>query len=521
MAKGCPPGFVRRNGRCVPAPKKGPRDVAPGIPGIQVRNPAGRAGRNLPGEGINNPPGRGPANPRGACPTGYVWDVATKRCVRRRGSDAKAREGCPPGYFWDASAKRCRKKKADPGGCPAGYTWNARQGRCVQDKTCPEGMVFRNGKCEFPDQGYCPDGYHLEAGRCVPNERADCPQGYVWDSQTARCVVDTANPPDDEEEEQEEPDTEHPCGEGTVWDDDLQMCVPATGEDDAKERQNILDLLTGFLRENELPMSLLGFIRDALAQGKSYAQIQAELFETPEFKAAYPEIEMRRQKGYGWIPPAQIRAYRDDARRIAKTVLGIDISNREIAGLIAGDVSLPEWESRLATWKQFQKFGPTVRALFEHEIGPISDDRLFAFFNPDIPTPELERAYENALYRGRPAILGLGVRPEEEAQILRRYGVDVDQAFRGYQGIVSEMPRAERLGFLEKAINANPALPNNGSTLFNDTPFATLFRAIQLGDGDAIRILQDQMQREIARNMQGGGVAFEGGVAAGIADRSS
>lgn len=310
-----------------------------------------------------------------------------------------------------------------------------------------------------------------------------------------------------------------PEGWDWTWDPDASAWVPEQGESgvDAKERRNILDLLSGFLRENELPSTLLGFIQSALSEGKSYQQIIAELRETAEYKAAYPENEVRKKKGFSWMPEAQIRQYRNDARRIAKMSLGIDVSNREIAGLISGDVSLSEWEQRLTVWKKFEQFGPTVRAVLEAELGTsISDDRVFAFLNNEIPTPELDQAYENALYRGRPAILGLGVRPEDEANILRRYGVDVDQAFRGYQGIVAEMPRAERLSFIDRAVSGNPNLPANGSALFNDTPFATLFRAIQLNDGEALRTLQEQMQREIARNAQGGGVAFQGGIATGL-----
>jgi hypothetical protein len=198
-------------------------------------------------------------------------------------------------------------------------------------------------------------------------------------------------------------------------------------------------------------------------------------------------------------------------------VSGVDLSNDEIAAFIGTNRSLGEFNTTMTEWENFKRWGPTVRSVFEERLGErISDDRVFALLSGRIPTPELDRAFEDALYRGRPAILGIGLRPQEEAEMLRRFGIDVDQAFRGYQGIVAEMPRAERYAAIEKQIGGTSNLPANGSALFNDTPFATLFRAIQLGDPEAIRMIQEQMSREIARFQTGGGPAASGTATPGL-----
>lgn len=274
---------------------------------------------------------------------------------------------------------------------------------------------------------------------------------------------------------------------------------------------DVRGLLMQFLQENGLPTSLMSFIEQAIAQSKPYSQIIVELRQTPEYLAAYPENAMRMERGFDWIPEAQIRAYRSEARRIAEAYLGITITNQEIAQLLGNDKSLAEWERMLQTWQDFERWGPTVRAVFEAELGYVlPDDRVYAFLAPFIPTPELDRAYEMSLLRARPAVLGLGVRPDEEAEILRRYGISVEQAFRGYQGIVAELPRAERLAAIEAEINRNVERFPSGTELFADTPFATLFRAIQLGDPEAIATLQAQLAREVARFQAGGAPAALG-----------
>ncbi len=277
------------------------------------------------------------------------------------------------------------------------------------------------------------------------------------------------------------------------------------------EGEDIRGILLRFLQENELPTSLMGFIERALAEEKSFDQIVAELRSQPEYLAVYGVNRERLDRGFRWMPEAEIRAYRSEARRLAQAYLGIDVSQDEIDRLLAADKSLTEWERTLRTWKDFERWGPTVRTVLEQELGyRIPDDRVFAFLAPFIPTPELDRAYERALLRARPAVLGLGIRPEEEAEILRRYGISVEEAFRGYQGIVAELPRAERLAAIEAEITRNAERFPSATQLFADTPFALLFRAIQLGDPDAIAQLQQQMAREVARFQAGGGPAAGG-----------
>lgn len=281
----------------------------------------------------------------------------------------------------------------------------------------------------------------------------------------------------------------------------------APGAEDAIDT-DARDMLRQFLEDNQLPSSLLTFITDALAAKKSYAQIITELRQTEEYKAAYPENDVRLANGLSWMPEAAIREYRDEARRLAAEYLDVsDVTQEELTNIIGTGWSLRTFEGKLQRMQEWERWGPTVKAIIEFELGhDIDDERAFAFFD-DTPTPELDRAYEKGLLRGQPALLGLGVRPEEEAELLRRYGISPEQAFSGYQNLARELPRAERLGLIEAQIGRGVDHFPTGNDLFNDTPFATLFRAIQLGDPEAIAKLQGQMAREVARFQGSGGVA--------------
>lgn len=285
--------------------------------------------------------------------------------------------------------------------------------------------------------------------------------------------------------------------------------------------EDIRQTLIAFLNDNDLPQSLMAFINDALAQGMGAVEIVARLRQTPEYKAAYPENDLRKTNGFSWMPESQIRAMRDEIKRLTGDIMHVSLTPAEIATIIAKDKSLSEWEGQLKDYQTFQRWGPTVQTVLSWELGhPIPDERAFALLSTEMSTPELATAYERALLRGQPAILGLGIRPEAEAEMLRKYGINPDQAFKGYQGIVGEMPAAERFAGIERTINGNLDNFPTGTDLFNNTPFATLFRAIQLGDAQAIQTLQSQMAREVARYQAGGGASqAQGGASTGLLER--
>jgi hypothetical protein len=288
-------------------------------------------------------------------------------------------------------------------------------------------------------------------------------------------------------------------------------------EAEARENQSILDQLTSFLDENELPRSLMGFIQQALANKWSFSKIIAEIRATPEYKAAYPENELRQERGLSWMAEAEIRGYRDEAKRLAREYMGVDVTNAEISNLIGRGTSLRSWEHRLQVNDAVERFGGAVQQVFESYTGaPLANERLHMFFDPDVTTSELDNMYELALRRGQPALLGFAVRPEDEAKLLQSMGIPVEQVFKNYQNIRSELPRFTRLAAIGQYLN------DTSTDFFGDVSVSgsLLFRAVQLGDPAALNELQRRSAEEAARWQAGGGPAqTQGGTFAGLAVR--
>jgi hypothetical protein len=282
------------------------------------------------------------------------------------------------------------------------------------------------------------------------------------------------------------------------------------------EQSQLLAQISSLLQQWSLPPTLVSFIQSEITASKSYDEILNDLRSTAEYKAAFPENPQRIANGYSALSEQQILEYRDQAKQIAKNTLGIDVSNSEITGLISNNKSLSEWNQNLQTYKSFERYGPAVKQALSQELGyDVSDDRVFAFMSPDTPTPELDVAYEKALDRGRPAQLGLGLRPEQEADVLIAHGIDPNKAFEGYQGIASELPRQTRLAAIDAAISgAN--VPDSASQALDGSTYGDLFKAIQLQDPEATARLSATISRNTALWQAGGGALKSGSVAAGL-----
>lgn len=289
--------------------------------------------------------------------------------------------------------------------------------------------------------------------------------------------------------------------------------------EDTGAQQSLLARITQLLQQWNLPTSLTSFIQDEIVSAKSYDEIINDLRSTPEYQTAFPENKMRLDNGFSPWSEAQILEYRDQARQTAQSLLGIsNVTNDEIANLIAHNKSLDEWQTDLQTYKTYERWGPYVKQALSQELGyNVDDARAYAFMHPDMPTPELDLAYEKALLRGQPASLGFGIRPEDEANLLIQFGIDPQKAFQGYQGIAQELPAATRARLLANHLNENAAhFPTTADALPN-TPFSDLFNAIQLGDVDSLQRLRNDMALGVASFQGNGGIRqAQSGASAGL-----
>lgn len=322
-------------------------------------------------------------------------------------------------------------------------------------------------------------------------------------------------PPDDELPIDDPcPPGYHLSNENGSW-----TCV---ADEDSFDEDFFQDLI-GDLEEWGLG-GLTEWVRQAIIEGKSYTQILRELRETDEYKAEFPEQEMRKKNGLTMMPEAEIFAYRDRARGLLREIYGWEglVSDEQISSLIGTGKSLDEFAHDLQVWKTVQDRGPEVKMLFETILGVnLSDDDMRELFDPEISTPELNRAFEDALYRGLPAMLGLGIRPEEEAEKLRAFGIDPDKAFAGYQEVAGQLPLFTKLEAINNALRGEENLPT-GNEFLNETPLMDLIAGIQFRDPQALARLSNTLAQEGAR-WRTGGRALQGrqGELIGLAQRGS
>ena len=301
-----------------------------------------------------------------------------------------------------------------------------------------------------------------------------------------------------------------PCPEGWHMDWDKKVCVKDTNAED----EDTLALLTQFLQEWGLT-DLLPFVEQALQNGWSYNRILLELRKTPEYLAAFPENGLRTEGGYSWMSEADILQYRNEAKRLANQYFGADLTKDEIANLIGSNISLAEFEHKLVVGKRVQDYGPAVKQLFETSLGiSLSDENLEEFLDEEINTEEWDRAYQDARYRGQPTLLGLDIRSQDEADLLRAMGVDPDEAFSRYESVAMNTPRYQRLASLEEGITQN--LPEDFGAFLKDIQNNSLVRALVFQDPEALAQLQASTARELARFRVGGGAVFSGGRGVGL-----
>lgn len=210
----------------------------------------------------------------------------------------------------------------------------------------------------------------------------------------------------------------------------------------------------------------------------------------------------------------QIIAYANETKRLAKQYGYGEPSDNYIAQNIQNGRSLAEFEHRVQIQRNVENFGPAVRFVMEDILGHSFDDNdLYELFDPEIDTEEWSRAFKDAMYRGRPFALGLGVRSQAEADALRLLGVDPDEAFGRYSQVAQNATRFDRLASIEDMMAGK--LPDNFGD-FSKADNSLLVRALVFQDSAALAELQQMTAREIGRFNTGGGAASAQGQAVGL-----
>lgn len=204
---------------------------------------------------------------------------------------------------------------------------------------------------------------------------------------------------------------------------------------------------------------LASWVSQKVTSGASMEEILLELYDRPEFKAAFPEIEARRKKAEATgqvlspISPEDILNYRTQARSMMQSY-GLPAtfytSNADFFDLITNDVSIDELNTRLQmASNKVATAPPEVRQAFGELYGDNSDQALFAL-TVDVKkaTPELEKMLNAASVGGAGSRFGFDLNVEQMTR-LAGYGVDYGQAAQGFSSLADEE------GLLEESIYEN------------------------------------------------------------------
>jgi hypothetical protein len=198
---------------------------------------------------------------------------------------------------------------------------------------------------------------------------------------------------------------------------------------------------------------LIDWALEMLIAGKPIQTILLELEQQPEYKAAFPEIEARREKAkqegiqYEPLSPAQILEYRTQAKALMRSFgVPADIfsTNADFFDLIVGNVSLAELQSRLdLAEKRVRHAPPEIRDAFAGIFGSgfAADEALFTYMiDADNALPRLEEMVRTAEASGAGARFGFRD-SLPAAQRLAQQNLTYDQYAEGF----SELDRVRAL----------------------------------------------------------------------------
>lgn len=205
--------------------------------------------------------------------------------------------------------------------------------------------------------------------------------------------------------------------------------------------------------------SLATWVSERITDGASPEEIELEMYDRPEFKAAFPEIEARRKLGEERgitlrpISPTEILEYRTQARSLMRSY-GLHSSfysqNSDMFDLIVNDVSLDELNWRLDSARsRVVSAPPEVRSVFGELFGVEGDNAMFSLFvSLDKAVPQLENMIQQAEAGGAARRYGFELTP---SQMMRLEGQNItyDEAAQGFQALDAQRSLFEESLFEE------------------------------------------------------------------------
>jgi hypothetical protein len=276
-------------------------------------------------------------------------------------------------------------------------------------------------------------------------------------------------------------------------------------QDDSKlaAQRDALALIRTTLAQYGLPDSLADWAWSEIVAGKGNAEIMLDLRQRPEFKTEFPEIDARTQKGLAPLSPAEIIAYRQQARQIMSAAglpSGFYDSKDDFTNFLANDVSINELNDRVNLAKQATyQIPPEVASRLQSEFGitPGSGPLTAYFLDDKKALPLLQRDFAAAGVGGAADRAGYAGISNDQARSLVDQGITDTQAQQGF----NDLQLKQQLMY---------ALPGSGEdNIDQQTQLGAEFG----GNANAQRRIEDRQRRRIAE-FQGGGdfTQTQGGV---------
>ena len=268
------------------------------------------------------------------------------------------------------------------------------------------------------------------------------------------------------------------------------------------DQQNALDIVNSTLAQYGLS-SLSGWAWQEIVNGSSPSQVMLNLYQRPEFKQAFPEIELRAKAGLPAISPGDIVSYRNQAQqamREAGLPAGFWDSPSDFTNLIASNVSLNELQQRIDLAKQATYAMPqAARDVLARDYG-ITDGHLAAnFLDPNQAEPLLQQHFLSAQIGGTAHLTGYDTNRQQN-EMLAAMGVTQSQAQQGFNQLANSKQLFE------------PLPGENTTGISQDDQLSAVFA----GNADAQREISQRADQRRAVFGAGGGFAG-GGAGAGQA----
>lgn len=294
------------------------------------------------------------------------------------------------------------------------------------------------------------------------------------------------------------------------WDEEFLEWTPvvdgATVDENARE--NLRAQFQNYLETYGLNTpGMVSLIEQAIANDWSIDKFLLEMRQSPDYLAnpLFAANMERVSQGKRFMAEGEILQWRDEAKRLARQYGYEEPSDAYLAMGLQSGLSMAEIEHRYSIQKNVNDMGAGVRWVYENILGTsITDEDLYEIFDPEFDTAEFDEAYKNALYRGRPQALGLGIRSQAEADAFKMLGIDPDEAYSRWEKLAQNAPAFARLDAIDDMMTRY--LPGDFNPDLSTTENSALVKAAIFGDAQSQAIVNNAIAREIARFNVGGGV---------------